>query len=113
MGAAVGLLVNGRHVSVEPTHPQITLLDALRAQGLTSVKEGCAEGECGTCMVALVTSGTRGAEYRAVTSCLMFAAAAAGQEMYTAEGMVDAPPGGGPHIPSAVQRAIAEAGGSQ
>src|SRR4029450_9330762 len=119
MGGAIDLLVNGRHVSVEPAHPQTTLLDALRSCGLTSVKEGCAEGECGTCMVALVVDGPHGAEYRAVNSCLvsrarpprmvarvvdgphgaeyrpvnsclMFLPMAAQHEIYTAEGLVDA-----------------------
>src|SRR6185369_13542040 len=85
------LLVNGRHLSVEATHPQTTLLDGLRACGLTSVKEGCAEGECGTCMVAVVVDGPHGTEYRAVNSCLMFLPMAAQHEIYTAEGLIDPP----------------------
>jgi xanthine dehydrogenase small subunit len=109
-GASIEFLLNGRPVSIASAHPQTTLLDALRSHGLTSVKEGCAEGECGTCMVALVVNGPHGAEYRPVNSCLMFLPMAAGQEIYTAEGLLDE---GAAGRVSAVQEAIAEAGGSQ
>src|SRR5882724_6444086 len=83
----------------------MTLLDFIRAQGLTGAKEGCAEGECGACAVALVESEP--CAYRVVNSCLMFLPMAAGREIYTVESLAaegelcDA------------QRAMAEAGGSQ
>src|SRR3954469_24547454 len=104
---AITFSVNGRRLAVAPPHPQTTLLDTLRAHGLTSVKEGCAEGECGACMVALVVSGPNGTEYRAVNSCLMFAPMADGCEILTAEGLVS------DGELSEAQRAIAQAGGSQ
>ncbi|MFM7508978.1 MAG: 2Fe-2S iron-sulfur cluster-binding protein [Actinomycetota bacterium] len=44
------MLVNG--VEVEPPEGATTLLDALRALGWTSVKDGCApQGQCGCCTV--------------------------------------------------------------
>ena len=106
-GRAIAIHVNGRPLTVALPHPQTTLLDTLRAHGLTSVKEGCAEGECGACMVAFVADGPGGAEYRPVNSCLMFSSMAAGQEILTAEGLVTA------GQPSQAQRAIADGGGSQ
>jgi xanthine dehydrogenase small subunit len=99
-------LVNGRMcTAVEPLH--VTLLDFLRARGLTAAKEGCAEGECGACAVAMVMPHGEGSAYRAINSCLMLLASAAGGEFYTAESLTadgrlcDA------------QAALAAAGGSQ
>jgi xanthine dehydrogenase small subunit len=93
-------------VSLQPETTQTTLLDLLRDQGLTGAKEGCAEGECGACMVALVSADSAGSMYRAVNSCLMLAPAAAGHEILTAEGLVA-------HGPNEVQQAMASAGASQ
>ena len=51
---AISFLLNGREVRVGDVAPQVTLLDFIRARGLTGAKEGCAEGECGACAVAMV-----------------------------------------------------------
>src|SRR5262245_30304934 len=104
---AVEFVLNGEPVRVVCDNPQTTLLDALRARGLTGAKEGCAEGECGACMVALVADSAHGSEYRPVNSCLMFLPMAAGHEVYT----VDALAANG-RLADA-QAAMAAAGGSQ
>ena len=80
-------LLNNLPVSVRGVDPQTTLLDYIRAQGLTGAKEGCAEGECGACTVVLVANREGGSEYRAVNSCLMLAPMAAGHEIYTVEAL--------------------------
>src|SRR5262249_58219194 len=87
--------------------PQVTLLDFIRSRGLTGAKEGCAEGECGACAVAMGADERGRATYRVVNSCLMFLPTAADREFYTVESLAD-------HGElSEVQQAMAAAGGSQ
>lgn len=63
--------VNHKPVSVE-IEPNKRLLDMLRVNlGLTSVKEGCSEGECGACTV--IYNG------EPVTSCCILAGQAEGR----------------------------------
>jgi len=99
-------LLNNRRVSVDATI-QTTLLDYIRAQGLTGAKESCAEGECGACAVVLVAEREGGSEYRAVNSCLMLAPMAIGQEILTVEALA------ADGNLSEVQQAMAQGGGSQ
>jgi xanthine dehydrogenase small subunit len=104
---AIQFLLNGQPVSVENAGTQTTLLDILRERGLTGAKEGCAEGECGACMVLYVSYRERGCAYRAINSCLMFAPMAAGHEIYTVEALAES------GELSEAQQAMAAAGGSQ
>ena len=103
----IDFLLNNRAVSVHGLGVQSTLLDCIRAQGLTGAKEGCAEGECGACTVVLIAKRGGGSEYRAVNSCLMLAPMAAGHEIYTVEALAT------DGKLSEVQRAMATGGGSQ
>ncbi len=100
-------LLNNRRVSIQDAGVQTTLLDCIRAQGLTGAKEGCAEGECGACTVVLVANRAGGSEYRAVNSCLMLAPMAAGHEILTVEALA------ADGNLSEVQQAMAAGGGSQ
>src|SRR5258706_11415898 len=104
---ALSLLLNGRRVDISATHPQATLLDFIRERGLTGAKEGCGEGECGACAVAMVEDEDGGSAYRVVNSCLMFVPIAAGREFYTVESLAE-----GGEL-SEAQQAMAAAGGSQ
>jgi xanthine dehydrogenase small subunit len=99
--------LNNRPVSVDGVGVQTTLLDYIRAQGLTGAKEGCAEGECGACTVVLVANREGGSDYRAVNSCLMLAPMAVGQEIFTVEGLAS------DGKLAEVQQAMSAGGGSQ
>jgi xanthine dehydrogenase small subunit len=99
--------VNGRAISTDHYPAQTTLLDFLRANGLTGAKEGCAEGECGACTVAMVRPAGSGSTYLPVNSCLIFLPMCAGQEIWTVEALAH----GGALAPA--QEAMAAGGGSQ
>ncbi len=71
--------VNGERHKLD-VEPDERLLDVLRNKlGLTSVKEGCSEGECGACTVIM--------DGNAVTSCTVLAIQARGKEILTTEGL--------------------------
>jgi aerobic-type carbon monoxide dehydrogenase small subunit (CoxS/CutS family) len=88
---SVDLVLNGRATALR-SEPADMLLDALRAHGLTSVRETCRIGVCGACTVLL--------DGEPVSGCLTMAGQAAGREVTTVEGL------GGTHP---VQRAFVDA----
>src|ERR1700752_3230804 len=79
--------LNGKDVRVTDVPPNVTLLEWLRANGLTGSKEGCAEGDCGACSVAIVDVDRAGkSTYRAINSCLVPISLMAGRDIVTVEG---------------------------
>ena len=71
--------LNGEDSEIE-VDPAERLLDTLRYRlGLTGTKEGCAEGECGSCTVLM--------DGKAVRSCIMLAGQAEGADLMTVEGL--------------------------
>jgi aerobic-type carbon monoxide dehydrogenase small subunit (CoxS/CutS family) len=82
-----------------PADPAQRLSSALRTHGLTGLKEGCLEGECGACTVLL--------DGEPVCSCVMLAAQAGGRRIETVEGLA------GASGPSDLQRAFVDEGAVQ
>ena len=75
--------LNGRRVNCEAPNSR-TLLDLLRLNlGVTSVKRGCEQGECGACTV--LVDGTP------VNSCMIIAPRVEGRSVTTIEGLEDEP----------------------
>lgn len=75
--------LNGKSVVVE-AKSTTALLDLLRVElGVTSVKKGCEQGECGACTVLL--------DGLPVTSCLILAPQVDGRHVTTVEGLAENP----------------------
>lgn len=76
--AEIKFVLNGEKVSIN-TNPTKRMLDILRDDfGMTGVKEGCGEGECGACSILV--------DNDIATSCLMPAGNANGKEIMTIDG---------------------------
>ena len=106
---AVAFVLNGRPVNAGTPGASVTLLQWLRARGLTGTKEGCAEGECGACAVAMRRTDAQGrTRFESINSCLVPLAAVHDETVVTVEGIA---PGEGLLHP--VQDAMVRAGGSQ
>jgi len=105
----IRFVLNGRAVVADgPSH--LTVLAWLREQGLCGTKEGCAEGECGACAVAILKSDPdeAGSHLEPVNSCLLPLSAVDGRHLTTVEGVAET---AGELHP--VQAAMVAAGGSQ
>lgn len=79
MKQLISLKVNGMDYDVA-ADTSATLVDVLREDlGLTGVKKGCDDGDCGACTVLI--------DGKAAASCTTLAAAAQGHEITTIEGL--------------------------
>ena len=99
MKTVLNCIVNGEERSVL-ADTRDTLLDLLRDRlGLTGTKEGCGNGNCGTCTVLM--------DGAAVNACLVLAVEVPGRDVMTIEGLAAA----GELHP--LQQALVQHGGTQ
>ncbi len=110
MRTEVRFLLNGQPRRLVGITPHTMLLDWLRSQGLTAVKEGCAEGDCGACsvLVGRPAKDGRSLTWLAVNSCILMLPQVDGCAVVTAEGLV-----GTDGMLHPAQKALADTHGTQ
>jgi aerobic carbon-monoxide dehydrogenase small subunit len=94
----IHVTVNGRP-EIWQAAPGESVLELVRRQGLTSVKRGCSQGDCGACTILM--------DGQAMRACLLVAAQLEGRTVTTAEGL------GSLETPHPLQRAFVDAGAVQ
>lgn len=112
MGEVIRFLLDGEVQEVRGANPTTTLLEHLRGPlRRTGTKEGCAEGDCGSCTVLVGEGegpdGKGGVAWRAVNACIQFLPMLHGKALMTVESLAR---GGDLHP---VQRAMVDKHGSQ
>lgn len=108
MRKSIRFLHRGAVVELTEVGPTETVLDYLRLRaGLTGTKEGCGEGDCGACTVALGRLVDGRLIYQPINACIQFLGMIDGAELVTVE---DLAADGRLHP---VQQALVDAHGSQ
>jgi xanthine dehydrogenase small subunit len=108
MDDSIRFLLDGEVIEIAAPDPTGTLLDLLRYRlRRTGTKEGCAEGDCGACTVALGTLDGETVRWRAVNACILFLPMLDGKALMTVESLSR---GGALHP---VQQALVDGHGSQ
>ncbi len=83
--AAIAFQLNGQDVELTGISPTTTLLNWLRYdKGLTGTKEGCAEGDCGACTIAL---RDQSGDWLPVCACIQLIGMVHGREIRTVEAL--------------------------
>ncbi len=111
MADRINFTLNDQPVEIAGLSPMTTLLDWLRDhRGLKGTKEGCAEGDCGACTVALErVDGPDGkTSVEVLNSCIAMLGQIDGQSIRTVEGLI-----GRDGTAHPVQRAMMEAEATQ
>lgn len=104
----IRFILDGEVRDLRNVAPTMTVLEWLREEARRpGTKEGCAEGDCGACTVALGEIDGDRIRYRAINSCIQFVPTLDGKELVTVESLKHK----GKLHPA--QRAMVECHGSQ
>lgn len=109
--SSIRFVLDGEVIELAAVDPTRTVLQYLREDlGKIGTKEGCAEGDCGACTVALAEVDSSGGrlQVRAINSCIQFLPTLDGKELITVESLRG--PDGSLHP---VQQAMVDWHGSQ
>jgi xanthine dehydrogenase small subunit len=88
MADRIRFVLDGQVKELKAVDPTLTVLDYLRnVERRCGTKEGCAEGDCGACTVALGEVEDHRLRYRAVNACILFVPALDGKELVTVESL--------------------------
>jgi xanthine dehydrogenase small subunit len=86
MRDCISFVLNGRLETLRNVPPATTLLNYLRkTKRLTGTKEGCAEGDCGACTVAIGELRDGKMRHRAVNACILLLPMLEGRSVTTVE----------------------------
>ncbi|KJV10323.1 hypothetical protein VZ95_05695 [Elstera litoralis] len=86
MQTPIRFVMGGQVQEVVVTDTTLTLLYWLRGSARRpGTKEGCAEGDCGACTVAIGTLAGDSVTYQAVNACIQFLPMLDGKELVTVE----------------------------
>lgn len=108
MRETIRFVRRGQIVEISNFDPMTTLLDHLRlAEGATGTKEGCGEGDCGACTVAIGRTVKDRVVYEPVNACIQLLGMVDGAEIVAVEDLAE---GSALHP---VQSAMVEKHGSQ
>jgi xanthine dehydrogenase small subunit len=109
MSEPIRFFYHGAVHTVDRSAPTQTVLQHLRKDlRCTGTKEGCAEGDCGACIVVVGELRGEEVELRTINSCIQFLPTLDGKALFTVEDLKQ--PDGSSHP---VQQAMIECHGSQ
>jgi xanthine dehydrogenase small subunit len=86
MHDAISFLRRGRRINLRPSNPTQTVLDWLRLEEKSKgTKEGCNEGDCGACTVAIGRLKKGKLVYEPANACILFVGHLHGCELVTVD----------------------------